>query len=222
MGSVLDTIVKLTTAGFAGVGVVIFLLIFILLYRGKPADAATAALYNRFLTMGTVFAIFCGAMAALSTWLAPARADATVLVNFSPSFETRKLTPPRIEINGRKVAPGEKTILNGTETIFIGVDEALAEVDAIKQTVRNVSQSNPALTEQRSTLTDALPASAAPSGSASLIKSASAEATRLQAQVQSGIANGDFLGAAAASKRLNSARVLAAPTVDAIREQANP
>lgn len=218
----LDTIVKLTTAGFAGVGVVIFLLVFTLLKSGKPVDSASAALYNRFLTMGVVFAIFCGAMSLLSHWLTPAPAEAAVLVNVSPSFQTRKLTPPTVEINGRKVQPGQPMTLTGTETIFIGVDQALAEVDAIKETVRNVSNSNAALTEQRSALTDALPIGAAPSQSADVIKSASAEATQLQAQVQSGIASGDFRGAAAASKRLNSARILAAPAVEAIREQAAP
>ena len=47
-----DTVVKLVNVGFAGVGVVVLLLVFIILFQGKPADSGTNKLRNRFLTLG--------------------------------------------------------------------------------------------------------------------------------------------------------------------------
>ena len=222
MAELLSTVSSLTALGFAGVGVVVFLLLFVLLMRGKPVDSDSFKLYNRFLTMGTIFAMFCGALTVLSLWMKPEPAKAEVLVNFSPSFATRKLTPPTIQINGRAVGSGERVPLSGgTETIFIGVDQALADVDAIKETIKNVSQSNAALTAQRDVLTDALPASVAPSQSTGEVKEASVQAVRLQAQVRQAIATGNFDQAANASKELNSARILVAPAIETIKLRAS-
>lgn len=221
MSELLQTVSSLTALGFAGVGVVVFLLLFFLLMRGKPVDSASFKLYNRFLTMGTIFAMFCGVLTVLTLWLRPEPAKAEVLVNFSPSFATRKLTPPTIQINDRTVGSGQRIPLSGgTETIFIGVDQALAEVDAIKETIKNVSQSNAALTAQREALTDALPANVAPSQSTNEVQAAGVQATRLQAEVRQAIATGNFDKAADASKQLNSARILAAPAIETIKMRA--
>ena len=68
-GGLFDTIVKLVNVGFAGVGVVVLLLVFIILFQGKPADAGARKLHNRFLTWGMSFAFFCGALSVvLSEW----------------------------------------------------------------------------------------------------------------------------------------------------------
>lgn len=221
MADLLKTVSSLTALGFAGVGVVVFLLLFLLLVRPKPVDAAGYQLYNRFLTMGTIFAMFCGAMTVLSLWLKPDPGKAEVLVNFSPSFATRKLTPPTIQINGQTVLSGQPIPLSGgTETIFIGVDQALADVDAIKETVRNVSQSNVALTAQRDALTNALPSSVAAPQSSGEVKAAGVQATLLQNQVRTAIATGNFVAAANASKQLTSDRILVSPTIDRIKRAA--
>src|SRR6187431_2343528 len=100
-----DTIVKLVNVGFAGVGVVVLLLVFIILSHGKPADAGARKLHNRFLTWGMSFAFFCGALSVVAPLLTP-KEEATagpgqraeMLLSFSPRFETEGLTNPSITL----------------------------------------------------------------------------------------------------------------------------
>src|SRR6187402_504437 len=66
-----DTIVKLVNVGFAGVGVVVLLLVFIILFQAKPTDTGTRKLHNRFLTWGMSFAFFCGGLSVVAPLLAP-------------------------------------------------------------------------------------------------------------------------------------------------------
>ena len=68
-----DTIVRLVNVGFAGVGVVVLLLVFIILFQGKPADDGARRLHNRFLTLGMAFAFFCGILSVAAPGLSELR-----------------------------------------------------------------------------------------------------------------------------------------------------
>lgn len=133
-----DTVVKLVNLGFAGVGVVVLLLVFIILFQGKPADAGARKLHNRFLTWGMAFAFFCGVLSVVAPLLAPRPQAApgepeAMLLSFSPRFETEGLTAPSITLpDGRTVAPGASFPAEGGQ-ILVSVDEALHDVAQLRE-----------------------------------------------------------------------------------------
>lgn len=216
-----DTVKSLTALGFSGVGVVVFLLIFILLMRGKPIDDASAKLYNRMLTLGVGFAVFCGALTIVTLWLTPAPGNAQdrLIVNVSPSFATRKLTPPVIQLDGQDITPGKEFVWKGqSATIFISVDQALSEVDALKETVKNFSQTTAALTEQRDKLVAALPADTTQPQASDQAKAASTQTSQLSAQVNAAILAGKFSQAAQLSHQITQSATLKPQMIDKFRQ----
>jgi hypothetical protein len=199
------TVSDLAKTGFAGVGIIVFLLLFILLLRGKPIDGASAKLYNRFLTWGVGFAVFSGVLSIITLVAAPApaKADAQVMINMSPQFETRKLTPPVITLNGKDVKINQLTPWNGG-TIFVSVDQALQDVDDIKQTVKAYGDNIKALRADRDALINAVPPGVGVVADAGSVKAASAKSVMLQSEVKQAIEVGDFSRAARMSAQLNA------------------
>jgi hypothetical protein len=219
MNELFQTVSDLAKAGYAGVGVIVFLLLFILLLRGKPVDAASARLYNRFLTWGVSFAAFSGILSIVALFAAPnaAARQAKLLVNLSPQFETRKLTPPAITLDGMPIKPNQSYPWEGG-TIFVTVDQALADVDNIKQTVQQYGTNINALREQR----DALAVSVSGPAADADIKAASEKAAALQGEVKKAIEIGDFSRAAAASKQLNAPQVLSPAAIRRLAQRVPP
>lgn len=136
-GGLFDTVVKLVNLGFAGVGVVVLLLVFIILIRDKPATPAENRLRERFLAWGMSFAVFCGVLAFAGPLLAPRPVIAKppkITMAFSPSFTEQKLTLPKIKVSdGRAVLPDVPFEMNDDGGITVVVDTALNEVAALKQ-----------------------------------------------------------------------------------------
>ena len=167
-----DTIVKLVNVGFAGVGVVVLLLVFIILFQGKPADAGTRKLHNRFLTLGMAFAFFCGALSVVAPLLAPkppapTGKPAAMLLSFSPRFETEGLTNPKITLpDGQTVAPGTSFPAQGGQ-VLVSVDEALQDVAQLRQAAVTLAETAAAAQRQADTAVAAACRSWATSCSAS-------------------------------------------------------
>ena len=156
-----DTIVKLVNLGFAGVGVVVLLLVFIILFHGKPADAGARKLHNRFLTWGMSFAFFCGALSVVAPLLAPKPVagpgkPADMLLSFSPRFETEGLTDPRITLpDGQTVSPGARFPAQSGQ-VLVSVDEALADVAQLRQTALTLAETATAAQRQADSAVAAL------------------------------------------------------------------
>lgn len=135
-GGLFDTIVKLVNLGFAGVGVVVLLLLFVILIRDQPANAATQKLRNRFLTWGMSFAFFCGVLAFAGPLLAPRQAVAEppqMALAFSPKFQTEGLTLPDIMVGQKKVQPMEYfTAEKGM--VLVQLDDTLGDVKKLRNT----------------------------------------------------------------------------------------
>jgi len=161
-----DTIVKLVNVGFAGVGVVVLLLVFIILFQGKPADAGARKLHNRFLTWGMSFAFFCGALSVVAPLLAPKpeaapaeRKPAEMLLSFSPRFETEGLTNPSITLpDGKVVTPGARFEAQGGQ-VLVSVDEALQDVAQLRQAALTLAETASAAQRQADTAVAALASS---------------------------------------------------------------
>lgn len=211
------TITDLAKAGFAGVGIIVFLLLFILLLRGRPIDAPSAKLYNRFLTWGVSFAAFCGLLTIVTLFAQPTLVPAgpqKLTMTFAPDFQTEKLPVPRIKLSdGRTVAPDTEFTWPGG-MINVSVGDAFNEIRSLKSTVGEYGQAIATLREQRDTLAKTLSEKTSPSPSAAAtIDEASAASVVLQGEVKAAIASGDFSRAAIASKRLNSPRIMAPAAV---------
>ena len=214
-----DTVVKLVNVGFAGVGVVIFLLLFILLLRDAPVNPANAKLRNRMLTWGVSFAAFCGVLSVVAP-LVQARADAAkgpgsqkLVLAFSPRFDTQKLPPPVITLpDGVQVKPGQQ-FATASGMIQVSVDDALQQVESLRNTAQSLTASVESYRKQRDDLVAALPPAANTGNSASVVASSSAQSAASEAKVLKSIESGNFGAAAQASRTIqlpavNSGRIV--------------
>ena len=196
-----DTVVKLVNIGFAGVGVVVLLFVFIILMQGKPADAGTQRLRQRFLTLGMAFAFFCGLLSVVAPLIAPRPVNAKpadMLLSFSPRFESEGLPAPDITLpNGEMVPPG-KTFKAQDGQVLVSLDDALKSVAALKQTALTLADTASAAQKQADTATAALAeakdgAASAPAAAAQeQAETASKQSQQASAAISSAIRAGDF------------------------------
>lgn len=157
-GGLFGTIVNLVNIGFAGVGVAVLLLLFVILMRDKPVDAGSQKLRNRFLTWGMSFAFFCGILAVVGPLLAPRPVGSApnMILSFSPRFETEGLPAPSITLpDGVAVAPG-KTFVAQQGQVLVSVDDALKSIATLKETALTLAKANAAAQSQADTAIAAL------------------------------------------------------------------
>ena len=198
-----DTIVRLVNVGFAGVGVVVLLLVFIILFQGKPADSGARKLHNRFLTWGMAFAFFCGALSVVAPLLAPKpqaaqSKPADMLLSFSPRFETEGLTVPSITLpDGKVVTPGTRFEAQGGQ-VLVSVDDALRDVSQLRQTALTLAETATAAQRQADSAVAALASSqgsapSAPVAAAQLqAEEASQESQEATVAISNAIRTGDY------------------------------
>lgn len=219
-GEFYNTLTDLVRLGSAGVGIAVFLMVFILLMRGKPMDAATARLREKFLIYGVGFAVFCGIASFISPFFekeVKAGGPVKLRLAFSPDFGTESLTPPKVQLpDGTNSEPGKAFSIpqsDVTQVLTIGMDGPLKEVRSLRSTTTALVQSVATVQKQR----DQLAASIAPPEGASAAGESLAEASQateaLQENVAQSIRVGDFDRAAVLSRRLQSNVQLSAPQV---------
>lgn len=222
-GEFYSTLTDLVRLGSAGVGIAVFLMVFILLMRGKPMDKATARLREKFLIYGVGFAVFCG----VASFIAPLfqkevkpGGPVKLRLAFSPDFGTESLTPPRVQLpDGSNNEPGKAFTIppsDVTQVLTIGMDGPLKEVRSLRTTTASLAQSVATVQAQRDQLAASIaPAQGTASAGESLAK-ASEETEALQENVVQSIKAGDFDKAAVFSRRLQSNVQLSAPRVRAL------
>lgn len=224
LSGLFPTILNLVNAGFAGVGIVVFLLLFILLIRNQEVTPQNERLRSQFLKYGVSFAVFCGVMSlltpVLSHLLAPAPVKAEpqdLTLVFSPRFESRKLPPPEITLpDGSQGLPGKSFKIKGG-LVQISIDDALASVSALQETAKALNASVAEYREQRDQAVEVAaavrtnvrsrPASATLPTAAivSEVQSSSTASETQEDQVARSIAAGDFVNAARASTMIRTA-----------------
>jgi hypothetical protein len=202
------TVIDLAKLGFVGVGVVVFLLIFLLLVQNKPVDAATAALRNRFLTWGIGFAAFSACVALAAQWMgqqAPKISNHEITLAFSPSFVTRQLPVPTIKLmGGQMIGPDTPFKVDRDMQVLVVVDEALANVDAMRSTVAQQSQSVTQLAQRYENLLRKVPVTAETAPTLEAVRKTAQDSQQLSAAVSAAIAQGNFVKARDASTALKS------------------
>jgi hypothetical protein len=230
-GEFYSTLTELVRLGSAGVGIAVFLMVFILLMRGKPMDKATARLREKFLIYGVAFAVFCGVASFLGPLLQkdeqkPA-GPVKLRLAFSPDFGTESLTPPKVQLpDGSASEPGKVFNIPHSDVpqvLTIGMDGPLKEVRSLRSTTTALAQSVAAVQEQRDQLAASIPATtpAAPEAQSDLAKAAQ-QSEALQQDVVQSINRGDFDQAAIISQRLRANVGRSAPTVARIARPTQP
>ena len=219
--NLLSTISDLARLGFAGVGVIVFLLVFILLMRGKPVEAETARLRERFLTYGVLFAVFCGILSVVTPLMEdekPAGGPVKMRLAFSPDFGTEQLTPPKIRLPDGTVTDPESAFAvppaDVTQVLTIGMDTALREVKSLRQTTASLAQSVAVVQEQRDTLARSAAPASAPPAAQNALEAKSQETEKLQQEVSASIGRGDFRRAEVLSVELRKSVAQTQPALD--------
>jgi hypothetical protein len=218
--SFFTTVVDLAKIGAAGVGLAIFLMVFMMVFRGKPVDPATARLREKFLIWGFAFAVVTGVLGLLPPLLQKEGGPIAMRLSFSPDFASESLTPPKILLpDGTISKPDEKFQLrnsSGTQVLTIGVDAALKDVRNLKTAALALNQGVSVAQEQRDALAARLgtesPAPAAQKG----LEDKSAETDVLRGQFNQSVKAGDYDKANTLSVRLRNSILTSAPAVAAI------
>ena len=221
-GEFYNTLTDLARLGSAGVGIAVFMMVFILLMRGTPMDKSTARLREKFLTYGVGFAVFCGIVSFVSPFFqkeAKPGGPVKLRLAFSPDFGTESLTPPKVQLpDGSTSEPGKAFAIppsDVTQVLTIGMDGPLKDVKNLRQTTAALAQSVATVQDQRNQLAASIvPTVGAPA--AESLAEASEESKKLQENVVQSIAAGDFDKAAVLSQRLQSNVKLSAPRIRAL------
>jgi len=201
MGDLFDTVVKLVNIGFAGVGVVVLLFVFIILMQGKPADTGTQHLRQRFLSLGMAFAFFCGLLSVVTPLLAPKQViakPANMLLSFSPRFESEGLPAPDITLPDGQMVPPGKTFEARDGQVLVSVDDALKNVAALKQTALTLADTASKAQQQADSATAALAATKDGAAPAPVVEAkqqaetASKQSQQASAAITNAIKTGDF------------------------------
>src|SRR5437899_11761965 len=99
-GTLTDFVIKAIQLGFLGFGALLFVMVFIILFRNQPADAKTARLRSTFLWLGFASFVLAGIAQLATPILAPkpAAGPYEVAVAFSPKLSAAQLPEPTMTV----------------------------------------------------------------------------------------------------------------------------
>jgi len=208
--SFLNFVVELVKLGGLGIGALIFVLVFIILFRNQPADAATARLRSQFLIWGGSFALIALIVSTATSLLRPAEAAPAKFrlgITLSPDFSEAKLPNPEFRLmpSGVKVQEGQPIEIGADSTLDIKVRGIVSSVQALSKSSENLLQTNQQLTQAVEAAIK--PASAGTSAAPPITLPQIQELKNSQEETHKKIIAGDFNAAAISSlKTRNFAR----------------
>jgi hypothetical protein len=205
----LDFVVNLVKLGGLGLGALIFVLVFIILFRNQKADAANARLRSQFLRWGAGFAILALITSTVTTVIQSRSNPAKPVllgVTISPDFGEAKLPPPELFLMpaGTPVKPNGQVTIDHDATLSIQVRGIVQGVQALNQSSERLLQANQTLT---AALTPPAPVAGQPTPPVAPPAISAPEIASLKAAqetVRSSLAAGDFKAAAANSVKMQS------------------
>jgi hypothetical protein len=218
----LGTLVELAKIGSAGVGIAIFLMVFIMLIREKPVDESTARLRETFLKYGVFFAVFCGVVALVPPLLQKGGGPLAMRLSFSPDFESQKLSPPKVVLPDGSRAEAEKFFSlrpsSEPQVLTVKMDATLAEVGALRETSKKLAESVGTAQQQLNTLASQVDS---PAATQEHLEATTTEARTLQNRVSESLRVGNYGQANALSSQLRN-NVIRTNDVVATIAQPNP
>ena len=211
----LSTVLELARLGAVGIGAIVLLLAFFLLWRSKSVEGERAKLIGKYMTLGFVFAVTAGVLGLVPLFFQTG-GPVAVRLSFSPNFASQGLSPPKVEApDGSAIQPGQKFALDPSLTaqvVTVGVDDALKDVRNLREASAKLATTLETVKNQR----DALAVQTAPDPAvAADLNATSTESRQLQEAVTQSIIVGDYGRANTLSSRLNnSVRRSARPVND--------
>ena len=206
-----DTVVKLVQLGGLGVGALIFLFVFILLFRNQPVDAPTAVLRGRFLYLGTAFAVLALAASLLQLVLVrPAATAGSLVVTYSPKLRSAGLPTPDMVLLGsgtpQSVVEDAQIAITSGATLKISADDLIDQARKVKSAqaiaetlvAANTVASAAAPTPATAPTPGAVPTAVTPDVSTRDLH----QLKQLQTSAATSLARGDFVAAERASSQL--------------------
>ena len=216
--ALLSTVLELARLGAIGIGAIVLLLSFFLLFRKGALEAGKGKLINRFMTLGFVFGIAAGVLGLVPLLMSP-HGRVSLRLAFSPDFETENLTAPKIRLpDGTLAKQDERFELGasgGTQVVTIAVDRMIDEVRNLRKASANLTEAFATVTEQRDVLAAkaaevSFPEQAAVSGNMlERLNENSEDSKKLQLEFNESLSKGDFVRANEITGRLRNG-VLAA------------
>lgn len=199
-----STVVKLVQLGFLGFGALLFIMVFVLLYRNQPVDAASAKLRQQFLAFGVGAFVFAGLMQLVTLFFAPHSGAYKVSVAFSPQLSTANLPEPSMVVLpvNQPVKQYQPFTVSADETLDIGIDGIIDQAKSLNTVARQLTQANAQLAT----------AAAAPASSpaAAAARPQILQLQSLSRQLQFHLDRGDFASAAKAATQANQVSAAAA------------
>ena len=182
VGIATDFVIKLVQLGFIGLAGLLFVLIFLILWKNQQADAGMARFRMAFLAVG-----FLSVLVAAGVQILPTKAQTSV--TFSPDLTAAGLSIPAIRLlpTGSGVSPDQQFTLPSGSTISIRADRLLAEAQQLQATTRDLAKATSQLAEAE----PAQPAEAQ-------------EVQELSTEVTQNLKRGNFGAARIAAGKLNT------------------
>lgn len=150
-----STVLELARIGAVGIGAIVLLLTFILLFRASTIDDQKAKLIHRFMTLGFVFGIGAGILGLVPLFFATG-GPLSLRLAFSPDFDSQKLQPPIIRLpDGTKTRHDAKFFLQqsaGTQVVTIAMDPTLDQVRNLRKASATLTSTLTKVTQQRDVL----------------------------------------------------------------------
>lgn len=218
----LSTILELARLGAVGIGAIVLLLAFILLFRSKSIEPEKGKLINRFMTLGFFFGLAAGVLGLVPLFFTKPgdSGPVSLRLSFSPDMENAGLTPPVTKLPDGKTVPAEEAFSLPAsvlpQVLTVKVDKTIAEVQSLRDTSKALADSVAKATDQRNELAKQIaPAAAAPAAEQHLEAQAQ-QTDQLQTEVTKSLQTGDFARANTLSRQLRTSVIKAQPSVTAI------
>ena len=212
-------VINLVKLGGLGVGALIFVMAFLILFRNQAASTDMAAFRLSFLRWGFAFAVLALVASSATDLVTALRPSSSVKlgVTISPDFAEAKLPQPEIYLMpaGTLVKPNTPVDLQGSETLSIQVHGIVASVQGLAQSSETLLATNQKLTDaidkSSQLVQDAAVSGAPPQAKVEALAQMPVlrtdELARIrtaQAQISTGLSTGNFAAAARNSTALHA------------------
>lgn len=219
-----STIVELARIGAVGIGAIVLLLSFILLFRTATIDEAKAKLIHRFMNLGFVFGIGAGILGLVPLFFTTG-GPLSLRLAFSPDFASQKLPPPIIRLpDGTKAQHDSKFLLQhnvGTQVVTIAMDPTLDQVRNLRNASATLTSTLNKVTQQRDALAKSAGAvkQTTPSHALKKLEQSSSNSFAIQSDVFKSLNVGDYARAYELTGHLQGSANAAQPAVAIIASQ---
>jgi len=219
----LATVLELARLGAVGVGAIVLLLAFFLLWKREAFAPENAKLISRYMTLGFIFAIAAGGLGLVPLFLSSnSGGPVPIRLYFSPNFASQKLRPPIVQApDGTELKLGQTFSIppsQTTQTVTVDVSDALSDVANLQKATVQLAASTAAATERAKVLADKVAETAPVPAAEAAVETQTQHTQQLHADVINSVKAGDFARANSLSKELQTSVLKTNPAITKIAQ----